>query len=200
MLSKKDTQRLLTGKLTITEKLDGANTGIILTKDKWYRLQKRGSLVDASEHYQFNFFKSWADQNYDKILQIDKRYRVYGELMKCLHTVHYDKLPDWFIVFAIWDMKKNIYVKWDIVQELCARWGFFTVPTILNNEYRDREELFDLIPDPSNYGSQKAEGIVVWNFKKQMRGKLVLPQFIKYMEKSVHWSNKTIKLNKLDGT
>ena len=46
-LSDKDTKRLLDGNVTLLEKLDGANVGIIKTKDG-FKLQKRGSLVDTS--------------------------------------------------------------------------------------------------------------------------------------------------------
>lgn len=194
-LSKDETKRLLGGKVTITEKMDGANAGIILTKDGWFRMQKRGSLVDQSEHEQFNFFKAWTQTNYEKILKVPARYRLYGELMRAVHTIQYDRLPDWFLVFAIWDHKKNEYVKWSVLEELCAEWGFSTVPLIGDNVYVDRDELVDYIPKTSNYGFEKAEGIVVWSYRQQMRGKLVIPEFIKRMDESDHWTHGPYRTN-----
>jgi len=121
-LSKKECKKLLGGKVVILEKLDGANTGIIRHKDT-YKLQKRGSLVDASEHYQFNFFKAWGASNYDKIIKIPKDTILYGELMICKHTIYYNKLPDYFIPFAWFDRKKEKYFTYEKLQKLCNEIG-----------------------------------------------------------------------------
>jgi len=83
-LSKNEAKKLLGGNVVITEKLDGANVGIIRHKDT-FKLQKRGSLVSDSEHYQFNFFKAWSYQNFDSIMQIPKNTILYGELMIKAH-------------------------------------------------------------------------------------------------------------------
>ena len=99
-LPDKEVKKLLNREVIITEKLDGANTGIIRHKDT-FRLQKRGSLVDQSEHAQFNFFKAWSYENYDKLMKIPEGTVLYGELMFCKHTVFYNKLPSFFIAFVI---------------------------------------------------------------------------------------------------
>lgn len=196
LLSKRDVKALLNGKVTILEKMDGANTGIIRHND-WFKTQKRGSLVEASEHEQFNFFKAWTHQNVTKLLKIDERFLVYGELMRVVHTVKYDQLPDWFLPFAIWDKRLREYLKWDNIADLCEKWGFSTVPMILNNVYVTLNDLAALIPEVSAYGSQKAEGIVIWNHRKQMRGKVVRPEFIKSMEESTHWMHRSLEFNKV---
>jgi ATP-dependent RNA circularization protein (DNA/RNA ligase family) len=195
-LSRAETKKLLNGKLTITEKVDGANTAIIRTKN-WFKLQKRGSLVGTSEHEQYNFFKAWADKNYEKILKIDTNYIVYGELLRIVHTIYYDKLPDWFLVFAIWNKKNSRYLSWDLVSSLCDDWGLSTVPRLAEDVYLDRDELFDFIPEISKVGSLPSEGIIVWNFKKQMRGKVVREEFIKKLEIGAHWTKKQSKYNSL---
>jgi hypothetical protein len=195
-LSKDEMRALLGGEVTLLEKLDGANTGIIPTRD-WFRLQKRGSLVDASEHHQFNFFKAWSEQNYEKLIDIPKHYRVYGELMRCVHTVNYNKLPDWFVVFGIFDTKLMQYLSWNNVIALCDGWGLSTVPTIANGVHVEKMDLFNLIPDVSGYGDEAAEGLVVWNYRRQMRGKLVREEFVKHMDNSGHWMTKELKFNSL---
>lgn len=196
-LSKEDTKLLLGGKITVTEKLDGANTGIIRHKDTFH-LQKRGSLVGTSEHLQFGFFKNWSSTNYEKIMKIPENYIVYTELLFCVHTVFYNQLPDYVLVFAIYDKKKNRYLEWDFVENLCAATGLQHVPLIGEDIYRSREHLFELIPDKSDYGSEPAEGIVIWNYKHQLRGKLVRPEFVKRMEEEdEHWTRKEVKINEL---
>lgn len=195
-LTKAEAKLLLGGKITITEKVDGANTGILRDKD-WFRLQKRGSLVDTSEHEQFNFFKAWTNQNYEKILKVPKKYIVYGELMRITHHIEYDKLPDWFLVFAMYDKSKQRYIEWAKIEDLCNEWEFHTVPLIEKDCYYKRTSLVDLIPKTSNCGSGYAEGIVVWNYKHQLRGKLVQPRFIKELGEEMHWMNKNVQYNRL---
>lgn len=194
-LSKSDSKKLLGGKVVITEKLDGANAAVIRHKDE-FKLQKRGSLVSDSEHYQFNFFKAWADQNHDKIMQIPRNTILYGELMVCKHTVFYNKLPDFFIPFAWFDRRSATYFKHEEFIELCDKIGFTPAP-ILYQGHIDRMSLFDMIPDMSNFSSEPAEGIVVWNPKNGIRGKIVRPEFQKFMTNSGHWRHKQITLNKL---
>lgn len=192
-----DTKKLLNGQLTITEKMDGANVGIIRHKDT-FRLQKRGSLVDASEHYQFNFFKAWSQLNYDKLMQIPEGTILYGELMIAKHTVFYDKLPDYFLAFAWVDRKSREYKHRSDLEELCDKIGLSTTPFIYQGPC-SKVELFDYIPNPSAYGSEPAEGIVVWNHKAGLRGKVVRAEFVKDMEDSDHWTHKEVVKNKLAG-
>lgn len=194
-LSDKETKLLLAGKITITEKIDGANTAIIRHKDI-FKLQKRGSLIDIGEHEQFNFFRDWAYKRYDKIMQIPKNLIVYGELMRCVHTIYYDKLPDWFCVFNIYSKNHKEYLPFDEVIDLTNKIGFSRVPFIARNHF-DKLDLFDLIPKISNYGSEVAEGIVITNERQQLRGKLVREEFVKDMEESDHWRNQPLRFNKL---
>jgi hypothetical protein len=41
------------------------------------------------------------------------------------------------------------------------------------------------------------EGLVVKNYRKQMRGKLVRPEFMKELEEEDHWLHKAMKRNQL---
>ncbi len=195
-LSDSDTQKLLNGKVTLTEKMDGANTAIIRNKND-FRLQKRGSLVDTSEHYQFNFFKAWSQANYDKLMSIPQDTILYGELMICQHTIHYDSLPDYFLAFGLFDRKSNQYKHWNDLKKLCDDIGLATVPLLEKDTTVAKTELFDMVPNPSNYGHEQAEGLVVWNYNKQMRGKVVLRKFQESIDEDGHWSRKTITKNLL---
>ena len=193
-LSDADTKKLLGGNVVLTEKMDGANVGIIRHKDT-FRLQKRGSLVDVGEHFQFNFFKAWTQQNYDKLMQIPDNHILYGELMICKHTVFYDMLPDYFLAFAMCDRATGEYYHFEDVEELCGKIGLSTVPFIARGPNFHRDELFEHIPDPSVYGHEPAEGLVVWNYKANMRGKVVREQFQKAMDHTGHWARRKIVQN-----
>jgi len=194
-LSDMDSSRLMAGNVVLLEKLDGANVGIIRHKDS-FKLQKRGSLVDASEHYQFNFFKAWTQVNYEKLMKVPKDTILYGELMICKHTIFYDKLPDYFIPFAWYDRKSEVYYHYDELKYLCENIGLTPAPEIARGHF-NRLDLFDKIPNPSNFGSEQAEGLVVWNYKKGLRGKIVREQFQKSMNKSGHWTRQPVVKNLL---
>jgi len=196
-LSDKEAKLLLGNKVTILEKLDGANVGIIRHRDTFY-LQKRGSLVSTSEHVQYNFFKGWSMQNYDKLMSLPKDHIVYGELMRCVHSIYYDKLPDWVCMFTIWSNKKKEYLPWSEVLNIVTNCGLCTVP-VVDEGYFNKIDLYNLIPKVSKYGTEKAEGIVLWNHRHQLRGKIVLPEFVKHLDEVDHWTHGPIRLNYVGG-
>ena len=195
-ISKEDEKRLFSGRVIIEEKLDGANTGIIRFKD-YFKLQKRGSLVDTSEHEQFNRFKAWANENYNKIMQIPEGLIVYGEFMYAQHNIHYDSLPDWFLVFEIWDNKEKKYWDYWRRRELCERIGLCLVP-LIDETFTNKLELIKIIPKQSFYGN-RAEGIVIKKYTKKdyMRAKVVWPDFMKEADESEHWTKGPLRINKL---
>jgi len=194
-LSKADVKKLLGGKVTILEKMDGANVGIIRTKNE-FRLQKRGSLVGASTHNQFNYFKAWSYNNYDKLMAIPKNTILFGELCYAVHTITYDKLPDYFLAFAWLDRVSNTYYHWTDLVELCDKIGLSTVPHIYSG-YTNKMDLFNMMPDPSHYSTHKSEGLIVWNYRQNMRGKIVREEFQKSMDDEGHWRTKPITVNEL---
>lgn len=195
VLSKKEVRILLRGEITIEEKMDGANTGIVRHKNM-FALQKRGSLVAESEHEQFSFFHNWANvQNYDKIMAVPPSYIVYGEFMYAVHTIYYDHLPDHFLVIDVWDGRK--YLSRKKRDAFCQKYEFAQVPLIAQG-YFYLDDLYNLIPDQSAYG-EIAEGIVVKRCTKKdyMRGKIVKKEFIKTLAESQHWTRYNIKTNKV---
>lgn len=192
-LPTKEVKELLRGRCVITEKMDGANIGIIGTK-QGFKMQKRGSLVDISEHAQFGRFKAWANEKYDVLSHIPNKWILYGELMHTVHSVYYDKLPDWVLIFGIWDGKE--YMEWEEVEEYCSDNGLYTVPHLFTSSGWDRNTIVDdCMPDDSFYGSEEAEGIVIYNYKRQQRAKVVKEEFVKGIGK--HWTSNAVKINKI---
>lgn len=197
-LSRKEIRLLLAGKVTIEEKIDGANVGIIRHKSG-FTLQKRGSLVAQSEHEQFQYLYNWANRTkYDNIMAIPSGYLIYGEWCYAVHSIYYDRLPDYFLVFDILKDKR----KWLDREErdnFCAKYELASVPLIAEG-YFSITDLCDLIPKKSAYGDM-AEGIVLKRYRKReyIRGKIVKPQFIKILEESEHWAKYNIRKNRSVG-
>lgn len=195
-LSHKDVSLLLRGTVVVEEKLDGANTGVVRHK-KGFTLQKRGSLVGPSEHEQFNYFHSWANRmKYDNLMSIPKGHIVYTELLYTIHHIYYDKLPDYVIVIDVWNGRK--YLNRKEKERFCEIYELCIVP-LVGRDHFNKDELFDLIPQKSAFGGA-IEGIVVKKYRKNklyMKGKIVLPDFIKALNESVHWMKKPHRRNDL---
>lgn len=191
-LAKKVEEKLFDGAVVITEKIDGACSGIMKCNGQTF-LQKKGSGADYS-HPQFSFFQNeWYFSNKEKIDGLPDNIVVYGELMRCIHTVEYNKLPDWFLVFDIFDLEQKRYLSWDEIKKICKKAGLFTVPFIYEGKI-SKKNLLKYLPEKSKYGDV-AEGIVVKNQEHQVRGKYVKPEFVKEVDESEFWRNKKIKLN-----
>ena len=195
-LDRTQVKRLLSGEVIVEEKMDGSNTGII-RHSKGFSLQKRNSLVGSSVHAQFDFFHNWANyQNYEKIMEVPEGYLIYGELLYAVHTIYYDKLPDYFLVFDV--RKGSKWLKYDERVEFCERYGFHMVPLVTRG-HLTKDDIQNLVPEQSQYGDT-AEGIVVKRYAKHgyFRGKVVRPEFQKAMDmEDTHWSFKPVKTNKL---
>lgn len=87
--------------VVITEKLDGANAGLSFLADGSLQLQSRGHvLTGGARERHFALFKAWAQAHADALRErLADRYVLYGEWLYARHTVFYDALPHYFIVF-----------------------------------------------------------------------------------------------------
>ena len=194
-LCKADQIKLLTGKIEITEKMDGANVAIIRGKgDKW-TLQKRRGLADTGVHEQFAFFWNWARWNEEKILRIPNGWKVYGELMYSEHNIHYNILPSYFLAYDVWDGKKYLRAE-ERTEYVWDKWELQHVPIL--HYGNSKINVDDFMNKKSWYSTKSlAEGIVVKNYRKQMRGKLVRPKFTKDLDENDHWLHQATRRNKL---
>lgn len=201
-LTHDEAKLLLAGTVTIEEKLDGANTGIIRHK-QGFSLQKRGSLVGQSEHAQFQYFHHWANQlNYERIMEIPMGLTLYGELMYARHHIFYDNLSSFFMVFDVLDKKNDYWYSLSERDAFCKKLGFDQVPFIAEGHF-SITELFPLIPKVSACSTtEKAEGIVIkkYNKKGYWRAKLVRPEFVKEIDdEDSHWTHQQLTKNLLRG-
>jgi ATP-dependent RNA circularization protein (DNA/RNA ligase family) len=198
-LSHDDAKALLTGTVTIEEKLDGANVGIIRNKsDLGFALQKRGSLVGPSEHAQFNYFVNWAHKNRERILRMRIGDIAYCELLYAKHNIHYTRLPSYVILFDVWDAKTKQYIGLTDIQRFSELVEIPLVPVLYSGQGPEISALIKLIGQSAYYDGLM-EGIVVKNYRKQMRGKIVRPEFMKEIDESEHWTNASIVKNSMGG-
>jgi len=192
-LSTDEARNLLAGKVYVEEKMDGANVGIIRHAGG-ISLQKRNSLVGPSEHEQFDFFNNWAlYQNYEKLMAVPLNHILYGELLYAVHNIYYDSLPDYVLIFDIWDGHK--FLAYPERKALCEMFGLVSAPLVAEGSFT-KNQVMKLVPAYSRYG-QTCEGVVIKRYAKTAyrKAKVVRPEFIKRLDESEHWSEYQAKKN-----
>ncbi|KAJ3050638.1 hypothetical protein HK097_008376 [Rhizophlyctis rosea] len=185
---------LLPNTVTLEEKIDGANLGIALhPTDGTPVFRNRGKIITEASGTQWQGLGKWSEgvggAGVRNILQRIKGGVVFGEWMRAVHSVEYEKLPGWFVLFDIWEpledgattgvgnkRKRNAEGKngvydggrfWsarrrdELVREVCG--DAVPVVSCVGREVGLRE-VADVLPylgRVSAYGNQKVEGVYV---------------------------------------
>lgn len=145
--------------MVLEEKMDGANCGISFGKDGQLCLQSRGHfLTGGYGERQFALLKPWAETFRDELWKLlGSRYVMYGEWMYAKHTVFYDKLPDYFMEFDIFDKQTQRFFSTAKRREILARADFIHSVLVLDQGYyKDTEEISRWI-GPSRFISENPE-------------------------------------------
>ena len=144
--------------IVITEKLDGEN--IHMSSKDCYA---RSDGAPTRSLWSRNIWDP-SDGLYWKVkpLIVGTNETIYGENLYGEHSIHYDKLPAYWFMFAVND--ENEWYSWDDVK-LIANWlELPTVPELWRGKIESEEQLKELVDkyvnEPSLFGSQR-EGIVI---------------------------------------
>jgi len=90
---------------------------------------------------------------------IPDRWRVCGENMYAEHSIHYDHLEDYFLVFSIWD-DENRCLSWKDTVEFSALLGLETVPAFYTGVW-DKEAAHKAFEGYCRHSKDPVEGYVV---------------------------------------
>jgi hypothetical protein len=190
LLSSAETHALLAGDVVVEEKLDGANLGFSLGFDGRLRAQNRGQYLVEPYSGQFARLPSWLARHVETLEAVlDPGWMLFGEWCAARHSLHYRDLPDWFLLFDVYE-RRNTFAQ-DV--------GLATVPEI----FRGRTDLAALrqcmCDIPSRYRSGHAlEGLVIRRESDVTclkRAKLVRPDFVQAID--THWRRRNIEWNQL---
>lgn len=144
--------------ITITEKMDGE--GIHFTH---YDVYARSDGAPTRSPWSRNLWDKdgllWKIKD-----KISENEQVFGENLYGEHSIHYDKLTDYFLIFAACDLERGVFYSWDDVSLIADVLELHTVPTLWRGVVSNEEELFDLVNtfvnQPSKYGDVR-EGVVM---------------------------------------
>ncbi|KJE90384.1 DNA ligase III [Capsaspora owczarzaki ATCC 30864] len=107
----KEPRRFFDGKtiIALEEKVDGANLGISIDPERGVLCQNRAHYVNSATHKQFATLDTWIQAHEAELREILEpgRHILFGEWLYAMHSIHYTRLPSYFIAFDIFDVKEQ---------------------------------------------------------------------------------------------
>jgi hypothetical protein len=172
----------------IFEKMDGQN--VSMTREKiWARS------LESNQHPSLNFVKGlWGSLNY----LIPENITICGENMYAKHSIYYDNLESYFLIFNIWD--KDYCLSWKDTKKLCENLGLTTVPLLqeINSvssliQYHKNIWSSGLLKEKEGYVVRVEDSFGRDKFNKNV-AKYVRPN---HVQTDIHWTKNWIP-NKLE--
>lgn len=197
VMSESERNEFLRHELIIEEKIDGANLGISIDAEGNIRAQNRGAYLHLPGTGQWKKLADWLSPRADVIFeQLSERYILFGEWCYAQHSVIYNRLPDWFLGFDVYDINAARFISCTRRDEIFRALDISQVPKIERGHFT-LSELNKLLSQ-SHLSDKPAEGLY-FRFDQDdwliQRAKLVRPAFIQSVEQ--HWSRSDIKANSL---
>lgn len=110
--------------IIITEKMDGEN--ITVYPNMTYHARS----LDSSYHWSHDWLlKNIAEFSW----KIPEDTRICGEYLYCTHSIFYDDLESYFLVFSIW--KNDICLSWEDTIRICKELNLKTVPVLYEGKF-----------------------------------------------------------------
>ena len=197
VLTPLERDRFLDHDLIVEEKIDGANLGISFDSTGELQAQNRGSFLKEPMTGQWKTLPDWLIRCSDCLLDVlADKYILFGEWCYAKHSILYNRLPDWFIGFDVFDRKANRFVCRDARDRMLESLQLDVVPCLANGRLTLGEITAHL--GQSHFGNAPAEGLYLryddgdW---LGSRAKLVRPSFIQAIDD--HWSSRPLEVNRL---
>ncbi len=199
VLSPNEVTGLLAGDVVVEEKLDGANVGLSLAPDGSLRAQNRGQYLAEPHAGQFARLPAWLAQHGDALRSaLIPNLILFGEWCAARHSLDYATLPDWFLLFDVYDRSADGFWSSARRNALARSAGLVTVPQVLHGKVTV-PTLKKLVADTvSRYRAGALEGVVIRREATdwcEARAKLVRPNFTQTID--THWRKRALEWNRI---
>lgn len=199
VLTGSEVKKLLASEIVVEEKVDGANIGFSAAEDGELRVQSRGSYLNFDlAHLQFRPLRSWLSARASTLSKtVSTNLVLFGEWCYATHGVAYDRLPDWFLGFDVYDRAAGRF--WDCTRRdaLLTELRLQRVPFVASRRF-SIDQLRALLSGTSQVGSGRIEGLIVRQESDGFttaRAKLVRAEFTQAIGE--HWSRGALRPNSL---
>ena len=200
VLSSHEAVALLAGEVVVEEKLDGANVGLSLDPDGGLRAQNRGQYLAEPHAGQFARLPAWLAQHEESLLSVlEPNLILFGEWCAARHSLDYAALPDWFLLFDVYDRATGRFWSTARRDELADKGGLMTVPTLFRGKATVASLKQLVNGSASRYREGVLEGLVIRRESAgwcEARAKLVRPDFTQAIDS--HWRKRAIEWNRVD--
>lgn len=126
---------------------------------------------------------------------------LFYEFMKWRHTIPYTRLPAYKMYFDVWLIDEQRFADLIVKKATLTILGYPMVRVIYHGKIEGYEELLKYLPKllamKSKYGEERIEGIIVKNYRKQLMGKIVNPEFEKEIDEGEHWMKRVKEMNRI---
>ena len=199
LLSASEARDLLSGNVVVEEKVDGANLGFSLDAIGRLRAQNRGHYLEAPFSGQFRRLDNWLAQHADVlVLALADDLMLFGEWCAARHSVPYNLLPDWFVVFDVYDRTQGRFWSSARRDALARQVGLSPAPQLASGRLTLAQVQNELDSQPSRYREGPMEGVVIRRESAQWcegRAKLVRADFTQTIDG--HWRKRIPEWNRL---
>lgn len=203
VLPETEAKAMLEGDVVVEEKLDGANLGFSLSPDGKLRVQNRGQYLAQPYAGQFARLPSWLAVHRDALLTaLTPELMLFGEWCAARHSLDYSTLPDWFLLFDVYDRAAGRFWSSRRRDALAKATSLAKVPQVFQGHTTLAALTQQVMSIPSLYRAGRSlEGLVVRRQSDEWcdaRAKLVRPDFTQAITE--HWSRRRLEWNRLDWT
>jgi ATP-dependent RNA circularization protein (DNA/RNA ligase family) len=197
VLSTAEVEALLSGDVVVEEKLDGANVGLSVGESGRIKAQNRGQYLSLPQGGQFGRLDEWIEARGEAIAAvIPPQSIIFGEWCAARHSLAYDNLPDWWMIFDIYHRQHACFLSTNVRHELVAKLGLAEIQILFRGRATLKSLMRLLSETSSSYRSGPMEGIVIRSEIDDVvkaRAKLVQPEFTQAM--GDHWRRRRIEWN-----
>lgn len=193
VLSRQAARAFLDEPVVVEEKVDGENLGLSVVEGQVVA-QARGSYVELGGA-SFRGLAAWLRPRASRIAdELGEDLILFGEWCSVHHTVPYDALPDWLLVFDVYDRRNRRFWGLDERDLLAESLQLAHVPRLDAGTF-DLAALEQLL-GTSRLGDAPMEGLVLRHaHDPDDRAKLVRPAFVQAIGE--HWRSRPAARNRL---
>lgn len=189
-------RRLMSRPVAVEEKIDGSNLGLSVGANGRLRAQSRGRYLKAGTGGQYQPLWRWLALAEERLqAALGTSLLAFGEWCYARHTMGYDALPDWFLLFDVYERAEKRF--WSRERrDAWARGAGLAVPPVLATGVLDRKRLTALL-GASRLGRGPAEGLYLrWDEGGwvEARAKIVRRDWVPAGDE--HWKG-TLEINRI---
>lgn len=200
VMSALEAEAFLAHPVVVEEKVDGANLGFSVDASGAIRAQNRGQYLHRPFSGQFARLNGWLALHEEALIDaLGESLVLFGEWVAAVHSLEYRSLPDYFLVFDVYDRGTMRF--WSTVRRnACAsQLGLCVIHQVGAGHFQLSSLERMIAAFPSAYGDGGLEGLYV-RYEGQdwlvARAKLVHPDFVQNMGK--HWRSRALNWNALN--